>query len=102
MAFQEFIDAYPDSDLADDAYFWRGEVYTLLREYDDARGSYNRVLDDFPDSDKRVDALFKLGFVAERMGEVDRALDYYRQVIDESPDSSLASLAGQRVSTLGE
>ncbi|MEX1058646.1 MAG: tetratricopeptide repeat protein [Natronospirillum sp.] len=99
-AFQEFVDVHPDDDLTDDAWFWMGEVHTLLREYDEAQVAYDRVLEDFAESDKRIDALFKLGFVAERTGEIDDALDFYRRVMEAAPNSSLANLAEQRVTTL--
>lgn len=95
-----FVEDYPDSGLAADAWFWLGEVHTLLREYDNAENAYQQVLDGFPDSDKRLDALFKLGFVAERTGELGSARDFYSQVVEQSPDSNLGGLASQRLDTL--
>lgn len=99
-ALDEFVADYPDSSLAADAWFWLGEVRTLLREYEAAEAAYTRVLDDYPDSDKRLDSLFKLGFVAERTGEVDAAVDFYSQVVDQAPDGSLGNLASQRLEAL--
>lgn len=101
-ALADFVQDYPDSGLVADAWFWLGEVHTLLREYDSAEAAYNRIIDDFPDSDKRLDALFKLGFVAERTGDVGLAQDYYQRVVEQAPDSNLGSLANQRLDTLQE
>lgn len=99
-ALSDFVADHPDSGLASDAYFWQGEVHTLLREYDSAERAYRRILDDYPDASKRLDARFKLGFVAERTGDIDAAIDHYEQVIDEAPDSNLANLSRQRLDAL--
>lgn len=100
QAFGDFVAEFPDSPLVDDAWYWRGEVHTLLREFSEAETAYSTIVEDHPDSDKRIDALFKLGFVAERGGNTERAREYYEQVLDEAPDSSVGSLASQRLEGL--
>ncbi|MFC3852514.1 tetratricopeptide repeat protein [Salinispirillum marinum] len=101
-ALQTFITDHPDGLLLDGAYFWLGEVFTLLREFDNAREVYQKVLSDYPQSTRRNDATFKLGFLEERVGDVNRALEYYRAVIAAAPDSQLATLASQRINSLQE
>ncbi|MFY0663014.1 MAG: tol-pal system protein YbgF [Natronospirillum sp.] len=101
-ALRSFTEEYPESALVDNAYFWLGEVYTLLREYDSAREVYLKVLTDFSDSERRVDSTFKLGFLEERVGDVDKAVQYYNQVLEMAPGTQLSSLASQRLNTLQE
>lgn len=97
-----FVERYPESLLVDNAYFWLGEVYTLLREFDSARDVYQKVLADFPESERLVDSTFKLGFLEERVGDVTKAIDYYEKVIEMAPNTQLANLARQRLTTLQE
>lgn len=101
-ALNAFIERYPSSTLVDNAYFWLGEVHTLLREFDLARAAYQKVLSDFPSSERRVDSTFKLGFLEERVGDVAKAISHYEKVLELAPGTQLATLARQRLNTLQE
>ncbi len=60
--FQQFLQSYPQSSLADNAQYWLGESYYVTRDFQNAAAAFQTVLDRWPDSRKAPDALLKLGY----------------------------------------
>src|ERR1019366_453052 len=51
-AFQGFLNAYPNSQLADNAQYWLGEAYYVNRSFPEALAAFQRVVENFPGSRK--------------------------------------------------
>ena len=51
--FQDLLDQYPGSSLADDAQYMIGESYYNMKEYVDAVAEYDKVIKRYPDSGER-------------------------------------------------
>ena len=60
--FQAFLDQYPNSGLAGNAYYWLGESYYVTQNYKIALQSFQTLLQRYPDSQKAPDALLKVGY----------------------------------------
>lgn len=97
QAFQTFLEQYPDSSYADNARYWLGESYYVVRSFDEAMGHFRQLLEEFPQSAKRPDALLKIGFIQYENGDLDAARQTLRQVREQYPDSTAAALAEQRL-----
>ncbi len=67
-AFQQFLQTYPQSSLADNAQYWLGESYYVTRDFQNAAAAFQTVLDRWPDSRKAPDALLKLGYTQAELG----------------------------------
>lgn len=96
-AFGEFLVAFPDSDLADNAQYWLGETFYVNRRFEPALAAFQVVLDKYPDSRKTPDALLKVGFCnyeLKRWAEARAALE---EVVSGFGDTTAARLAGQRL-----
>ncbi len=97
---RSFLQDYPDGRLADNARYWLGESYYVVRRFEPAMEQFQQVMADFPDSAKRPDALLKIGYIQFEQGRLDAARDTLNQVIRQYPDSTAASLAQQRLRRL--
>ena len=60
-AFQQFLQSWPQSSLADNAQYWLGESYYVTRDFQSAAAAFQTVLDRWPDSRKAPDALVETG-----------------------------------------
>lgn len=101
LAFGQYLERYPATDLADNAAYWIGESHFRLARYRDSITAFDRVLADFPRSDKTASALLKKGYALLELGERSQAVVHLQSVLREHPTSDEASLAKQRLSGLG-
>ena len=89
--FQNFIQRYPDSDLADDAQFYLADCYLLKKEFKTARAEFDKVM--AMSSDFRKQALLKRAYALEGSKDMkDRSLTL-QTLIKEFPDSTEADTA---------
>ncbi|MDH3202022.1 MAG: tol-pal system protein YbgF [Myxococcales bacterium] len=93
IALTAFLDVYPDHPYADNALFWRGEVYFLRREYGRALKEFQAVEKQYPWGNKLPDALYRIGQIHLKRGDKARARAYFDKVRDQFPDTAAARLA---------
>jgi len=96
-AFQNFLAAYPNSQLADNAQYWLGEAYYVNRSFPEALTAFQRVVENYPSSRKLPDALLKIGYCDYELKEYSTARAALLHVTTRFPDSSAAPLAQQRL-----
>ena len=96
-AFQQFLAAFPDSSLADNAQYWLGEAYYVTKDYESALKSFRQVVDKWPNSRKLPDALLKIGYCNYELKRWAPAREALKQVTHNHPDSSSAKLAAERL-----
>lgn len=96
-AFQQFMFAFPDSALADNAQYWLGETYYVMRNFPDALKAFRRVLDNWPDSRKRADAWLKVGYTEYELKNWAAAREALNRVVREHKDTSSATEAANRL-----
>lgn len=95
-----FVEAHPDGEYADNAWYWLGEAHYVGRGYDKALAAFRRVLDDFPESSKAPGALYKIGVVQDEQGNYDAARKTLNEVIENYPEDNAAELARKRLAAL--
>ncbi|MDH5301212.1 MAG: tol-pal system protein YbgF [Gammaproteobacteria bacterium] len=95
--FQGFLQTYPDGAYADNAQYWLGEVYYVMRNYPAAIEEFAKVIKNFPDSSKVSDAYLKSGFAYYELKDWKKAQQSLTQVLQKFPSSSAARLAERRV-----
>lgn len=97
IALQQFMVAFPDSELSDNAQYWLAETHYVTQQYEDALPAFQMVLDRYPDSRKIPDALLKIGycnFELKRLSAAEKAL---QAVVADYPETTAARLASQRL-----
>ena len=98
--FQGFLDQYPNSGLAGNAYYWLGESYYVTQNYKIALQSFQTLLQRYPDSQKAPDALLKVGYSQYELKQWDQAEATLNQVVQTYPDTTVARLAQGRLRAL--
>jgi tol-pal system protein YbgF len=96
-AFQQFLAAFPDSGLADNAQYWLGEAYYVNKNFDPALKSFQRVVDHWPDSRKMPDALLKIGYCNYETKHWAPAREALLKVTRNYADAPAAKLAAERL-----
>jgi tol-pal system protein YbgF len=96
-AFQQFLAAFPDSGLADNAQYWLGEAYYVNKNFDSALKSFHTVVDRWPDSKKLPDALLKVGYCNYELKHWAPAREALLEVTRNHADSPSAKLAAERL-----
>jgi tol-pal system protein YbgF len=98
--FQQFVNAYSESELAGNAQFWIGETYFQQKEYSEAAAAYQKVLDRYPHNIKVPAALLKLGLSQAGLGNRAAARSTLRKVSADYPGTQESQVAKQKLKTL--
>jgi len=101
QGFQEYVDTYQKSEVADDAAYWVGECFAAQKKPREAITSWERLFKLFPESDKAPAAHLKKGLAHLDLGEKAQAIVELQFVVHEYPRSDEAKSARQRLRTLG-
>ena len=101
QGFELFSEKFPDSDNADNARFWIGEIYFAEKWYERAILEYEKVIKNFPDGNKVAGAYLKQGLSFEKLGEKANARLILNQLIEKFPESNEASIARKKLATMG-
>ncbi len=100
LGFQRFLDAFPDSELSDNALYWIGECRFARGDNRGAMAAFQTMLHEFPLGNKVPDTLFKVGRTLERLGDTEGARRRFREVLRRFPDSDAAGRATESLSRL--
>ena len=89
--------AYPQSEFADNAQYWLGETYYVLRRYDLAIAEFSKIIKSYPNSPKLADAFLKIGFSYFEIQDWTNARKALERVTAQFPESGAAALAKKRL-----
>ena len=101
-AFEKFLETYPESDKADNARFWIGEVYFSEQWYEKAILEYQKVMDNFPNGNKVAAAYLKQGIAFQELGEIGNAKLVLKELIRKFPESNEANVARQKINRIDQ
>jgi TolA-binding protein len=90
--FEEFIKNEKGNHYTDDAWFWIGESYFDLGDYQKARDAYLKVFE-YQKTDKKDDAQFKTALSYLRSGDSKQAIAEFKKLNVIYPDSEYISRA---------
>ncbi len=99
--FQRFLQAYPETELADNAQYWIGECRFARGDLRSALAAFRETLRRYPEGNKVPDALLKEGTCLERLGDREGARLRYDEVLRRFPGSAAAAIAQERRASLG-
>jgi tol-pal system protein YbgF len=95
--FQQFVETYHNSELADNAQYWIGEIYLKHNMYQESLDAFARVVDIYPKADKATVALFKRAIVFEEMGRREDAVKQLQMLIRTYPKCFEAKVAKRQL-----
>lgn len=100
QGFQEFIKRYPNSNNADNAQFWIGEIYYREKWYEKAILEYQNVIEKYPKGNKAPAALLKQGLAFSNIGDMANARLILQELNRKYPKSNEARVAVEKLKTL--
>ena len=101
-AFADFLTAFPQSPLADNAQYWLAETHYVQRQFAEALPEFQKVIDDYPQSSKMPDAMLKVGYCNYELKNKAAARTVLQQVMHQFPDTTAARLAAQRLEKISQ
>lgn len=101
QGFGDYLKAYPNTDLSDDAQYWIGESHYAQKSYREAVAAFDKLLRDFPKSNRAPAALLKKAYALIELGQRPEAVVQLQYVMHEYTASDEARLARAKLKTLG-
>ncbi len=98
--FLEFLAAYPNGELSDNAQFWIGECRYARGDYQGALEAFTTTVERHPNGNKVPDAMLQAGKALEALGDDSGAAETYREVIARFPATAAAAIAEERLESL--
>lgn len=98
--FQRFLQAYPDTELADNALYWIGESRLARGDQRGALAAFEETAERYPNGNKVPDALLKAGESLAALGDGEGARELYRAVIERFAGTTAAAVARDRLEAL--
>ena len=95
--YQQYLAAYPETDLSDNAQYWIGECLYSQQKYTEALLAWDELFRRYPGSDKLPDARYKKAAALERLGRRSQALIEYRAVANRYPNSAAGRKAREKI-----
>jgi tol-pal system protein YbgF len=95
--FQQYVETYPDSEMADNAEYWIGEILYAQKRYEDAIEVFIHVYNISPRGDKVAIALYKRALALAEMGRRDDAVAQLNALIKAYPNRPESEMAKQRL-----
>ncbi|QSX35163.1 tol-pal system protein YbgF [Shewanella avicenniae] len=99
-AFKSFISQYPNSNFADNANYWLGQLLYNQGDTAQAKLAFENVVTNYKESGKRPDSLVKLAMIAEKSNDKNGARNLYNQVLREYANSAAARIAQQQLAAI--
>ncbi len=99
-AFREFLAANPLSEYSDNAQYWLGEAYYVMRQFESALVEYEKLTTTYPDSQKVTHSLLKIGYSYHELGQIDEAKRHLQDLKQRYPGTTAARLAQDRLKTI--
>jgi len=99
--FEEFLQRFPESDLADNAQYWVGECQYSSGHLEQAVAAFERVVTDHPESDKAPDSAYKKGLALLELQRTAEGIIQLQLVKDTWPGTPAGRLARTKLQAMG-
>ncbi len=86
-AFEDFLSAYPNDQLAGNAQYWLGETHFVRGNYKSAASAFLKGYQSYAKSNKAPDSLLKLAMSLDRLGQKDAACSSFVELVSRFPDA---------------
>lgn len=87
VAFQDFLQKFPDEPLSSNAQYWLGETYFVRGQYKSAANAFLKGYKNYAQGSKAPDSLLKLAMSLERLGKKDAACTSFTELTTRFPNA---------------
>ncbi len=95
--FEEYLRLYANTELADNAQYWLGEIDYVQHNYKEALSKFLEVEKRYPKGNKVAAALFKVGLCQMQLKQKQKAQDTLRRLLQQYPGTPEAAQAQERL-----
>ena len=99
--FQQYLQYYPQTDLAPNAQYYIGEIHFSQGDLESALKEFDLVLEKYPDNSKTADALFMKGQTLVRLGRRTQGSQEFQELIKRFPTHDLSKKACSQLQAMG-
>ncbi|MBV8551235.1 MAG: tol-pal system protein YbgF [Acidobacteriaceae bacterium] len=99
--FQQYLQYFPNTELAANAQYYLGEIAYNHADYKGAIDAFDAVLERYPDNPKTPDAHYMKGMALLKANERSRAVQEFRVLVQNYPHTDDARKALQQLHSLG-
>jgi tol-pal system protein YbgF len=99
-AFTQFLAAYPQSALRDNAQYWLGESRYVGKDFTGALREFRTLVETYPESGKLQDAWLKIGYCQYELKNWSAARDALKRAVQLGADTSAGKYAQDRLNKL--
>lgn len=92
QGFSEFLEKYPNSEVADDAIFWLGDLAYAEKNYEEALEYFQQLVNEHPAAEFAPAALYKSRTCLLNLERQEEAWDVGGKLLAEYPNSAEAEL----------
>ena len=93
VAYEQFLEDYPNHDLAPDAHFNLADMITQQDRPEDALEAFQEIQALYPTSSRVPDALYRIAQLQVEMGDADDARATLERIMNTYPEATIAMLA---------
>ena len=101
MAFQQFVQSYPNHALAPEAHFSLADILYQQEDFDAALEAFREIQSRFPTAAKVPDALYRIALIQIEMEEIESAIDTLERITNTYPGSVIAEIAADKLEEIG-
>ena len=100
LAFEQFLQAYPNHRLAPDAHYYLADLMVQEDRLEDALDAFREIPELFPSAEKVPEALYRIALLQielDRTGEAENTLE---RIVNSYPDAGVALLAREKLNEI--
>lgn len=95
--FDALVNTWPNSELADDALYWKSEANYVNREFEAALNGFRSIVERYPDSSRLPEAMLKVGYIQYDIGAYDQAAKTFQDILSRFPGHQVTVSADTRL-----
>jgi tol-pal system protein YbgF len=100
--FDEYVERFSDTALADNAAYWIGECHFSQGNFDEAVNAFDRMLLNYPESDKAAAGNLKKALAYLEDNQISQSVVQLHHVVSTYGGSDEAKIARDKLTSLGE
>lgn len=101
LGFRQYLESFPETDLADNAVYWIGECYYLQEKFGRAIEQFDSMLERYGTSERTASALLKKAFAHLELGNRSEGVAELERVVCGYAGTDEARLASRRLTAMG-
>jgi tol-pal system protein YbgF len=93
--FEDYLQSFPNTSLADNAVYWIGECYYIQKDYAQSQNWYEKLTKDYPKSEHIASARLKFAMSMYNQRYITKAKQYFLDVVKDFPGTEEANQAAE-------